>query len=225
MSATVATLWPRRREERVSPPECASTPKSRRRRVATERCNTTSWCRATKAPCTCGRRWGSTSSARFQERFAIRVSDSSTHTSCTRCSEPIVAAADDYLALLDWRRQVADMYRDVRARLGANPIDAHAYWRRRRDDLFRNHPQSALSAERRAQFGGLHYFDYDPRFAFTAPIRPLPEVRYDVAASDGRIVPMLRIGAVDLPIGTLEILWIDSYGGGVFLPFSDATAA
>jgi hypothetical protein len=36
---------------------------------------------------------------------------------------------------------------------------------------------------------------------------------------------MLRVGAVDLPIGTLEILWLDSYGGGVFLPFSDATAA
>ena len=136
-----------------------------------------------------------------------------------------MAAADDYLALLDWRRQVADMYRDVRARLGANPIDAHAYWRRWRDDLFRNHPQSALSAERRAQFGGLHYFDYDPRFAFTAPIRPLPEVRYDVVASDGRIVAMLRVGAVDLPIGTLEILWLDSYGGGLFLPFADATSA
>ena len=136
-----------------------------------------------------------------------------------------MAAADDYLALLDWRRQVADMYREVRARLGANPIDAHAYWRRRRDDLFRNHRQSPLPAERRAQFAGLRYFAYDPRFAFTAPIRPLQHVRSDVAASDGRIVPMLRVGAVDLPIGTLEILWLDTYGGGLFLPFADATAA
>ena len=136
-----------------------------------------------------------------------------------------MAAADGYLALLDWRRQVADMYREIRARLGSSPIDAHAYWRRRRDELFRNHPQSALSADGRAQFAGLHYFDYDPRLAFTAPIRPLPEVRCDVVASDGRIVPMLRVGAVDLPIGTLEILWIDSYGGGLFLPFADATSA
>src|SRR5438874_2321671 len=174
MSATAATSWPRRREEKESPPGCASTHKPRRPRVATERCSTTSSCRATKAPCVCGRRWGSTSSARFRKRFTILVSDSSTRTSCTRCLEPIVAAADDYLALVDWRRQVADMYREIRARLGSSPIDAHAYWRRRRDELFRNHPQSALSADGRAQFAGLHYFDYDPRFAFTAPIRPLP---------------------------------------------------
>jgi uncharacterized protein (DUF1684 family) len=135
-----------------------------------------------------------------------------------------VTTTGDYLALLDWRRQAADMYREVRERLRANPVDAHTYWRHRRDDLFRNHPQSALPAERRAQFAGLHYFDYDPRLAFTAPIRPLPEIRYDAATSSGGIVSMVRVGAVDLPIGTLEIMWLDAYSGGLFISFSDATA-
>jgi uncharacterized protein len=130
----------------------------------------------------------------------------------------------DYLALLDWRRQVAGLYADARAQHGRAPVDAHAAWRRRRDDLFRAHPQSPLAPEQRASFEGLRYFDYDPRFAFTAPIRPLPQTPYDAHGSDGRTIAMVRIGAVDLPIGTLEVMWLDAYSGGLFIPFRDATA-
>ena len=56
-----------------------------------------------------------------------------------------------------------------------DPSDANAYRRRCRDDLFRTHPQSPLPADERARFASLRYFDYDPRFAFTAAIRPLRE--------------------------------------------------
>jgi len=135
-----------------------------------------------------------------------------------------MTATDDYLALLDWRRRVADMYAEVRARLEREPVAAHAHWRRCRDDLFRHHAQSALPAQERARFAGLRYFDYDPRFAFTAAIRPLPEQRHDAVTASGRAIPMVRIGVVDLPIGTLEVMWLDAYSGGLFLPFSDATA-
>src|SRR4051794_1467269 len=122
----------------------------------------------------------------------------------------------DYVALLDWRRQVAGVYAEVRTKLAHEPVDAHASWRRRRDDLFRHHPQSPLSSGQRRSFGGLQYFDYDPQFAFTAAIRPLPEIRCDAHGSDGRAIPLVRIGAVDVPIGTLEVLWLDVYGGGLF---------
>src|SRR5262249_38136103 len=131
----------------------------------------------------------------------------------------------DYLALLDWRRQVADMYREVRARLGVDPIDAPGYWRRHRGDLFRSHSQSPLPADERARFAGLRYYDHEPRFPFPPPVPPLPQGRHEVAASGGRVVPMVRIGAVDLPVGTLDVLWLDAYGGGVFLPIADSTAA
>jgi uncharacterized protein (DUF1684 family) len=36
--------------------------------------------------------------------------------------------------------------------------------------------------------------------------------------------PLERIGRVRLPVGDLEIYWVSVYGGGVFVPFRDATA-
>ena len=130
----------------------------------------------------------------------------------------------DYLALLDWRRRVADMYADVRARLAGDAIEAHRKWRACRDDLFRHHPQSALPSGERARFEGLRYFAYDVAFAFAAKIRPLPEQRYVIPTGDGTMMRFVRFGAVDLPLGTLEVMWLDAYSGGVFLPFADATS-
>jgi uncharacterized protein (DUF1684 family) len=127
------------------------------------------------------------------------------------------------MSLLDWRRRVAEMYAEIRARIERDRFDAHDYWRKSRDDLVRNHPQSPLSADRRAAFHGLRYFDYDSRFAFTTTLRRLPEKRYDVSTSDGQAMSFTRIGIAELPIGALEILWLDAYSGGVFLSFRDAT--
>jgi uncharacterized protein len=136
----------------------------------------------------------------------------------------VAGSTTDYVALADWRRRIADLYAEVRARLGRDAADAHACWKRGRDDLFRDHPQSPLAVDR-SGFGGLSYFHYDPRFVFFAPVRPLPELHLDIQASDGAVVRFVRFGAVDLPIGQLQIFWLDAYGGGVFLPFRDATAA
>ena len=130
----------------------------------------------------------------------------------------------EHLTLLDWRRKVADLYSEVRALLPKDAPGAQAHWRGCRDELFRDHPQSALPTAERAGFRGLPYFAYDPRFAFTAAVRPLPEERYDVDTSTGGVIPFVRFGAVDLPVGTLEVFWLDAYSGGVFLPFRDATA-
>src|SRR5262245_58976357 len=132
---------------------------------------------------------------------------------------------DAYLTLLDWRRHVSNMYAEIRERIDRDPVEAHRRWRERRDDLFRNHPQSALPSNERAVFRGLRYFAYDSRFAFTAKIRPLPEKRYDIATSPGPVMPFVRFGAVDLPIGTLEVMWLDAYSGGLFLGFTDLTSS
>jgi uncharacterized protein (DUF1684 family) len=135
-----------------------------------------------------------------------------------------MAETQRYLTLLDWRRRMSDLYRGVRDRLERNPRDAHRYWRDERDALFRRHPQSPLSPQARAAFLGLSHFEYDPRFAFTAPMRPLPETSLDVPTSTDGFIRFVRIGAVDLPVGTLDVMWLDAYGGGLFLPFVDATA-
>ena len=132
--------------------------------------------------------------------------------------------SEDFITLLDWRRKVADMYSEVRALLPKDAPAAQARWRECRDELFRAHPQSALPEAERAGFRGLPYYPYDPRFAFTAAVQPLPEERYDVDTSTGGVIPFVRFGAVDLPVGTLEVFWLDAYSGGVFLPFRDATA-
>ncbi len=132
--------------------------------------------------------------------------------------------ADELLDLLDYRRRVRDLYGEVRALRERDARAAHQRWRAVRDELFRSHPQSALPPEGRAAFRGLPYRDYDPAFAFTAVVRPLPRERYDVDTSTGGVIRFVRVGAVDLPIGTLEVLWLDEYSGGVFLPFRDATS-
>lgn len=131
----------------------------------------------------------------------------------------------DRLALLDWRRRVADLYADVRAHYRDDPAGAHARWRAGRDDLLGSHPCSPLPAGRRSSFSGLPVAPYDPAVAFTAPVdTDVEAARFEVATSTGRTMAYERIGVVDLPVGRLELLWLDEYAGGVFLPFRDATA-
>src|SRR5207253_1389621 len=128
-------------------------------------------------------------------------------------------------ARVDRRRPIReDAARSVHRRREREPRRAHARWRAERDVLFGTHPQSALPDRERARFRGLAYHEYDPAFAFNVAVRPLPEERYDVPTSTGGVIPFVRFGAVDLPIGALEVFWLDAYGGGVFLPFRDATS-
>jgi uncharacterized protein len=130
----------------------------------------------------------------------------------------------EYVTLLDWRRRVATLYAEVRARAARDPVDAHRYWRDQRNDLFRHHPQSPVPERERSSFRGVPCFDYDARLAFTGKIRTLPPTAFDVEASGGRMMRFVRFGAVDLPVGTLDVMWLEEYGGGLFLPFADATS-
>lgn len=126
-----------------------------------------------------------------------------------------------WLTLLDWRRRVSGLYDGVRQ--APDREAAHADWRRVRDGLFGTHPQSPLPQEARTDFGGLPYWPYDPGLVFEAEVEPLPEEHFVVQTSAGHDMPMTRFGRVSLPLGTLDVYWIEVYGGGVFLPFRDAT--
>lgn len=127
----------------------------------------------------------------------------------------------DEVELLDWRRRVFAAYAEVRER---GPAAAHARWRALRDELFRTHPQSPLDAAGRAAFTGLRYFAYDPALRFSAPVEKRPGDRVEIQTSTGEAMAMRRFGVVALPVGTLEVYWIDVYGGGLFIPFRDATS-
>lgn len=136
---------------------------------------------------------------------------------------------DASLELLDYRRIVSEMY----ARLRASPLDAPARceeFRRSRDALFRSHPQSALSLSQRAAFRGLPYFPYDPAMRLLLPLEPTTEADpIDMHVRDDGVVRLRRMGRVRFALEgrdvSLTAFWILGYGGGVFLPFRDATNA
>ena len=128
------------------------------------------------------------------------------------------------LELLDYRRRVLALYAEVRDHLDADPAAAHAHWRAVRDQLFGHHPQSAL-APNTEDFTGLRYYDYDPSYAVVAAVDTDVEVeRYDIATSGESTMAFERFGRVHTPWGALDVYWLDAYGGGVFIPFRDATA-
>jgi uncharacterized protein (DUF1684 family) len=127
----------------------------------------------------------------------------------------------DELDLLDWRRKVFALYAEIRAQ---GPPAGHARWRAVRDELFRSHTQSPFDGAGRAAFRGLRYYDYDPALRLAARVEPRPGERLDVQTSTGEAMAMRRFGVVALPFGTLDVFWIDVYGGGLFIPFRDATS-
>ena len=123
------------------------------------------------------------------------------------------------LDVLDWRRQVVALYDVVRR---CDPEEGHARWRQGRDDLFANHPASPLQPADRAGFGGLPIAPYDPRFRFEVGVEEAEAETRDVVTGTDGTVRFQRIGRVGLgPLGTLDVWWLDQYGGGLFLPIKD----
>ncbi|GGO35363.1 DUF1684 domain-containing protein [Deinococcus humi] len=134
-------------------------------------------------------------------------------------------ASKAWLDLLDWRREASALYARVRDELPRDPGAAHQHWQTGRNALFKHHAQSPLDAAARASFTQLPCWPYEPALAFTARVDvAVPQERLTVASSTGQAMPLVRFGSVVLPIGTLDVYWIDVYGGGVFLPFRDATS-
>ncbi len=138
-----------------------------------------------------------------------------------------MAEAQPTLDLWDYRRRVLDMYRQVRESPATE--DTWRHWRRRRDQLFRTHPQSAVPVEERAAFQDLPYFPYDPAWRLEIEVEPLSDSdEVSVGHSGPGQTAFLRFGRARLEVqsqeASLTLYWLDSYGGGVFLPFRDATS-
>lgn len=117
-----------------------------------------------------------------------------------------------------------DLYAEIRAVSVTDPTKAHARWRAVRDELFGKHPHSAIPREDRSRFHGLRYYPYDPRFRFTAPLSEAVGQPFEVQSSTGEAMWLRPIGRVEIPLGSLPVFWIEAYGGGVFIPFRDATS-
>jgi len=132
----------------------------------------------------------------------------------------------DALPLADWRRRVAELYAEVRR--CQDPPRAHALWREGRDRLLRDHSQSPLPPADRLRATGVPYWPYDPRLRFSVRITPVLEARsYTIATGQDELTRIRQIGWAELPDpagGRLGVWWLEQYGGGIFVPFRDATA-
>ncbi|HKD76729.1 MAG TPA: DUF1684 domain-containing protein [Ktedonobacterales bacterium] len=149
-----------------------------------------------------------------------------------------------WLDLADWRKRVAAMYaaRDAALTAGGDPQTLWENWRATRDDLFARHPQSPLSDVAQRAITQLHYFPYNPAWRVTAQVEPIADDvdKFDGVAPVGmrfRHAARLHFTLMDTPPEagrsgasgaepvTLTLYWIDVYGGGLFLPFRDASGA
>ena len=136
-------------------------------------------------------------------------------------------AASLYAGLSDWRRRVADLYSQIRS--AERPADAWELWRQSRDTLLAEHNQSPLDNMDRANFKGLEYFDYNPDLRFIVNVVAAETTAHlsMKLGNDGtaELAPAGRTDGLADELGAeLNLYWITGYGGGLFLPFSDATS-
>jgi uncharacterized protein (DUF1684 family) len=119
--------------------------------------------------------------------------------------------------VLDWRREVAALYRAVRDE--PDPGTGYEQWRSGRQALVSRHPASPN------QRAVLRHADYQPAWRFEADVdADVEPVRIEIPTATDGIVPFERIGQVHLgEVGSLDVWWLASYGGGVWLPMRDSS--
>ncbi len=149
-----------------------------------------------------------------------------------RGQNPTVAQSElsesiqDVMTLLDWRRRIFELYGEIRA--CPEPEWAWRRWREVRHEIFATHPQSPLPQEALESFSGLDYYDYDPAFRVLADYRDVGTEHYDIATSGTEPMRFARRGIATFQMQgqlvRLELYWIETYGGGLFMPFKDATS-
>jgi uncharacterized protein (DUF1684 family) len=133
----------------------------------------------------------------------------------------------DPLGFADWRRRTGELYAAVRAQADAGA--AWNLWRRERARLFREHAHSPIEPARRHDYSGRDYFDYAPGLRFQVGVEAPGQAAgqsWDLG-EDGVITlhpAGCTHGLADALGAELVLFWIGGYGGGLFLPFSDASA-
>ncbi|MGR3463340.1 DUF1684 domain-containing protein [Limimaricola sp.] len=128
-------------------------------------------------------------------------------------------------ATADWRRRIADLYAAIRDE--PDPETGWRLWHETRSRLFRDHPASPLSETQKARFDAIAVWPYDPAFRFEVGLVAAegPSIEFELGP-DGtmRARPVARTHGLAGRLGAeLTLWWIEGYGGGLFLPFRDAS--
>jgi len=128
--------------------------------------------------------------------------------------------AAETLMLLDWKRRVFALYAAVRS---MEPESGWELWRDTRDELFRSHPQSP-----RPGYTELAYYDYDPTARVLAELEDLEAAPAAIETSGPEPILFMPFARAHFELRgeslALELDWLASYGGGVFLSFRDSTS-
>ncbi len=99
-----------------------------------------------------------------------------------------------------------------------------------KDAFFRTSPRSPLPPETRASFGGLAYFPVDRAYRVEglelAPYGGDGPREFSIPTSDGGLRPARRAGSLRFELAgrALSLTAYDLGGGGLFVPFQDATS-
>ena len=130
-------------------------------------------------------------------------------------------------ALIEWRESIAAIYSDVRATHDADPRATWLRFRERRDRLYKRHPCSALTDAEKQSFTGFAYHEYDPNSCIVGEIDySVAEYSQDIEVSEGTL-QCRRIGVARFSharqTASLDLFWLDIYGGGLWLPVGDQT--
>ena len=138
-----------------------------------------------------------------------------------------MTSPSDPFALAHWRRTVAALYARVRERTDDRRAQCESF-RRAKDDLFRSHPQSPIAEHLRADWPGVRWFPYDPAGRVDAAIEPASSREtFDIALASDGILHCTRVGLAHFTMAgreaSLAMYWLEGYGGGLWLPFADAT--
>jgi len=128
--------------------------------------------------------------------------------------------------LWEWREKIANLYYEIRS--GQDAVAAWRLWCDTRSSMFREHSQSPIEPADRKMYKGPTTFPYDPSLRVTVQLAPVMQERITVATGmDGDLSMHAFARTIGLEArlgGELNLYWIEGYGGGVFLPFADATS-
>ena len=141
---------------------------------------------------------------------------------------PEMTDIDWKLAVVDWRDQTFELYREVRELHPADPEGAFGLFRATRDDLFRDHPASPLDDGQRRDFETLPYFDYCHEFNVDADLIPVANGQHlEIELGDDGALRLAHVAEARFSLAgapcSLPVYWLDGYGGGIFIPFQDAS--
>ena len=139
-----------------------------------------------------------------------------------------MTAPTNPFTLAGWRRSVAVEYAAVRAG-NADPAGTAQRFRAARDRLFMEHPESPIAPERRRDWRGVAWYAHAPAWRLTGVIEPAAKRQtFEISLATDGILRCTRIAQVRFNVGgraaRLAVYWLEGYGGGIWLPFADATS-